>query len=269
MQEFQRLSRRSALILGAASLLATTTAARAAPITIRVGATPGPLAEALEAAKSVALKHGLDIQVIEFSDYVIPNAALDAGEIEANAFQNQPYLDNQIRDRGYKIVGVAPIVNSRLGVYSRKYKDWAAVPEGGTIAIQNDPTNGGRTLLLLRDKGAISLKDGVGYKPTVADIIGNPKNLRFIEVEAAQTPRSLDDVDAAAVNANYAVTAGLDPTKEALLLEELKPQYTNLIAVRAEDKDKPWVPLLVAAYRSPEVKAYVLDKFKGAYVPTW
>ena len=103
----------------------------------------------------------------------------------------------------------------------------------------------------------------------MADITANPKQLRFLEVDAAQTPRSLDDVDAAAVNANYAVTAGLDPTKQALLLEELKPQYTNLIAVRTADKDQPWVPILAEAYRSPEVRAFVLDKYKGAYVPTW
>ncbi|CAM5772885.1 metal ABC transporter substrate-binding protein [Labrys miyagiensis] len=269
MQAFPAVSRRTLLLLGAGSLLAPATAARAAPISIRVGATPGPLAETLEAARPVAARQGLDIQVVEFSDYVIPNAALDAGEIEANAFQNQPYLDNQVRDRGYKIVGVGQIVNSRLGVYSRKYKDWASVPDGATIAIQNDPTNGGRTLLLLRDKGVITLKADVGYKPTVADVVDNPRHLRFIEVEAAQTPRSLDDVDAAAVNANYAVTAGLDPTREAILIEDLKPQYTNLIAVRASDRDKPWVAQLVAAYRSPEVKAFVLDKYKGAYVPTW
>ncbi|MDZ5453951.1 MetQ/NlpA family ABC transporter substrate-binding protein [Labrys sp. ZIDIC5] len=263
------LTRRSVLALAAASLFAAPAAALASSTRIRIGATPGPMAETLEAAKPVAAKLGLDIEVIEFSDYVVPNAALDAGEIEANAFQNQPYLDNQIADRGYKIVGIAPIINSRLGVYSRRHKAWSEVPDGATIAIQNDPTNGGRTLLLLRDKGVISLRDGVGYKPIVADITANPKQLHFLEVDAAQTPRSLDDVDAAAVNANYAVTAGLDPTKQALILEELKPQYTNLIAVRTTDKDKPWVPLLAQSYRSPEVRDFVLAKYKGAYVPTW
>ena len=266
---FPALTRRSVLTLAAASLLAAPAAALASSTRIRVGATPGPMAETLEAAKPVAAKRGLEIEVIEFSDYVVPNAALDAGEIQANAFQNQPYLDNQIADRGYKIVGIAPIINSRLGVYSRRHKAWNEVPDGATIAIQNDPTNGGRSLLLLQDKGVIKLKEGVGFKPTPLDIVENPKKLKFIELEAAQTPRALDDVDAAAINTNYAVSAGLDPVKDPILREEAKGPYVNIIAVRAVDKDKPWVKTLVEAYQSPEVKAFILEKFKGSVLPSW
>ncbi|WP_454684169.1 MetQ/NlpA family ABC transporter substrate-binding protein [Ancylobacter moscoviensis] len=237
--------------------------------TIRVAVTPGPHAQILEAVKPVAAAKGLDIEILEFSDYVVPNQALDAGEIEANSFQNQPYLDNQKADRGYRIEPVAPTVNFPLGVYSRKWKSWDEVPEGASIAIQNDPTNGGRSLLLLQDKGVIRLKDGVGFKPTVIDIVENPKKLRFVELEAAQTPRALDDVDAAAINTNYAVSAGLDPVKDPILKEDAKGPYVNLIAVRAVDKDKPWVKTLVDSYRSPEVKAFVLETFKGSVLPSW
>jgi D-methionine transport system substrate-binding protein len=253
------------LILAAAIAAALT--AQAAE-RVRIGATPGPHAQILEAVKPVAAQHGIDLQVIEFSDYVIPNEALSAGELEANSFQHQPYLDNQKADRGYKIESVAQTVNFPMGLYSRRHKSWDAIPDGGTIAIQNDPTNGGRTLLLLQDKGVIGLKEGVGFKPSVADIVKNPKKLRFIEVDAAQTPRSLDDVDAAAVNTNYAEPAGLKPT-DAILREEPKGPYANVIAVRSVDKDKPWVKALVESYRSPEVKAYIEKTYKGAVLTSW
>lgn len=243
-------------------------AAAAQETTIKIGATPGPHAQILEVVKPIAAKKGLKIEIIEFSDYVVPNAALDAGELQANSFQNQPFLDNQKADRGYKLETVALTVNFPLGIYSKRHKSWAAVPDGGTIAIQNDPTNGGRSLLLLQDKGVIKLKDNVGFKPTVADIVANPKKLKFIEVEAAQTPRALDDVDAAAVNTNYATQAGLTQ-KDAILREDAKGPYVNLIAVRSADKDKPWVKTLIESYHSPEVKAFVETQFKGAVLPSW
>ena len=243
--------------------------AAAAAETIKIGVTPGPHAQILEAVKPIAAKGGLDIQLIEFSDYVVPNAALDAGDIQANSFQNQPYLDNQKADRGYKIESVGLTVNFPIGVYSKKHKAWADIPDGGKVSIPNDPTNGGRVLLLLRDKGVIKLKDGVGFKPSVVDITENPKKLRFVEVDAAQAPRALDDVDAAAINTNYATQAGLDPVKDPILREDPKGPYVNLIAVRSTDKDKPWVKTLVDSYRSPEVKEFVLTKFKGAVLPSW
>lgn len=257
----------SRTLLGALALLAATGAASAE--TIRIAATPGPHAQILEAVKPVAAAKGLDIKILEFSDYVVPNQALDAGEIEANSFQNLPYLDNQKKDRGYRIEQVALTVNFPLGVYSKKWKSWDDVPAGATIAIQNDPTNGGRSLLLLQDKGVIKLKEGVGFQPTPLDIVENPKKLKFIELEAAQTPRALDDVDAAAINTNYAVSAGLDPVKDPILREEAKGPYVNLIAVRAVDKDKPWVKTLMESYHSPEVKAFIAETFKGSVLPSW
>jgi D-methionine transport system substrate-binding protein len=260
------LNRRILLALPFA--LAATTALAQAPQTVRIAATPGPHAQILEAVKPVAARAGLDLKIIEFSDYVVPNTALAAGEIEANSFQNQPYLDNQKADRGFKITSVGQTVNFPLGIYSKRHRSWDQVPNGARIAIQNDPTNGGRSLLLLQDKGVIKLKDGVGFKPTVADIVENPKRLRFVEIDAAQTPRSLDDVDAAAVNTNYATPAGLKPS-DAILREDPKGPYVNLIAVRETDRDKPWVKALVEAYRSPEVKAFIEKTFGGAVLASW
>lgn len=255
------------ILLSLALALAALPAAAQTQV-VRIGATPGPHAQILEAVRPVAAKAGLDLKIVEFSDYVVPNTALQAGEIEANSFQNQPYLDNQKADRGFKLVTVAQTVNFPLGIYSKRHKSWDQVPNGAQIAIQNDPTNGGRSLLLLQDKGVIKLKPNVGFKPTVADIVENPKRLRFIEIDAAQTPRSLDDVDAAAVNTNYATPAGLKPG-DAILREDPKGPYVNILVVREQDKDKPWVKALVDAYRSPETKAFVEKTFGGSVLASW
>ncbi len=268
-----RVDRRSfaagLLASGALAVTALGASAQTAPLkTLRIGVTPGPHAQILEAVKPIAAQKGLDIKIIEFSDYVVPNQALSAGEIEANSFQNQPYLDNQKKDRGFDIVGIGLTVNFPLGIYSQKYKSWADVPDGSTIAIQNDPTNGGRTLLLLRDKGVVKLRDGAGFRPTVLDIVENPKKLKFVEVDAAQTARSLPDVAAAAINTNYAVEAKIDPAS-AILREDPKGPYVNLIAVRGKDKDAPWAKALVEAYHAPEVKAFIQDKFKGSVLAGW
>ena len=237
--------------------------------TIKVGVTAGPHAQILEAVKPIAAKNGLDIEIVEFKDYVAPNAALAAGELQANSFQNQPYLDNQTAERGYKIETVALTVNFPVGIYSKKYKSWDAVPQGATVSIPNDPTNRGRFLLLLQDKGVLKLKPGAGFKPGVADIIDNPRGFKIVEVDAAQTARTLDDVDAACINTNYATLAGLDPVKDPILREDPKGPYTNIIAVRSADKDKPWVKTLVQSYQTPEIREFVLTKFKGAVLPSW
>jgi len=251
----------------AASLLAGTGGV-AAQTTIKVGVTAGPPAQIMEAVKAVAAKKGLTIQLVEFTDFIIPNTALDAGEIQANAFQHQPYLDNQKNDRKFKLDSVGQTYTVPLGIYSKKHKAWTEVPAGASIAIPNDPTNGGRALLLLQAKGVIKLKPGVGLKPTPLDIVDNPKRFKIVEIDAAQTSRSLDDVAAAAINTNYAVQAGLDPAKDAILQEDPQGPYVNIIAVRTADKDKPWVKTLVESYRSPEVKAFMAEKFKS-FLPSW
>ncbi|MEH2476288.1 D-methionine transport system substrate-binding protein [Nitrobacteraceae bacterium AZCC 2161] len=255
------------LALSAFAVLALAGTAHAE--TIKVGVTPGPHAQVMEAVKPIAAKKGLDIQIVEFSDYVVPNAALEAGDLQANSFQHQPYLDNQVADRKFKIESVGSTVNFPMGVYSKKYKSWDAIPAGASLSIPNDPTNGGRVLLLLRDKGVLKLKDGVGFKPSIADITENTKKLKIVEIDAAQTPRTLDDVDAAAVNTNYATQAGLDPVKDAILREDPKGPYANVIAVRSADKDKPWVKILVESYQSPEIRDFITTKFKGAVLPAW
>ena len=255
------------LALSAVAALALTGIAQAE--TIKVGVTPGPHAQVLEAAKAVAAKKGLDIQIVEFSDYVVPNTALDTGDLQANSFQHQPYLDNQIADRKFKIVAVGGTINFPMGIYSKKVKTWDEVKTGASIAIPNDPTNGGRVLILLRDKGIIKLKDGVGFKPTLLDITDNPKKLKVVEVDAAQLPRTLPDVDVAGINTNYATQAGLDPVKDAILREDPKGPYANVIAVRIVDKDKPWVKTLVESYQSPEVKEFIEKTFKGSVLATW
>jgi len=249
----------------ALSLLATGALAE----TIKVGVTPGPHAQILEKVKEIAAKDDLDIEILEFTDYVVPNQALNDGELQANSFQHKPYLDNQIADRGYKIVDVAWTVNFPMGVYSKKVKSFDELAEGATIAIPNDPTNGGRALLILADQGHIKLNPDKDLKVGPADVIENPKKFNFIELDAAQLPRSLDDTDASAVNTNYALEAGLNPATDPILKEGAKAPYINLIAVRDADRDAPWVAKLVKAYHSPEVKAFVVEQFKGSVVTAW
>jgi D-methionine transport system substrate-binding protein len=241
----------------------------AAAQTIRVGVTAGPHAQILDKVVPEAKKLGLDVKVVEFTDYVIPNQALANKEVEINSFQHEPYLKNQLAKTNWKLTKVAYTIASPMGFYSKKYKSFDEVPAGATIAIQNDPTNGARSLQLLAARGIIKLRDGAGVTAGTADIVANPKKYRFIELDAAQLPRSLPDVDAAAVNNNYAVQAGLDPVRDSIVKEEGEGPWVNIIAVRDEDKDKPWVATFVKAYQSEPVKQFIAEKFKGAYQAAW
>jgi D-methionine transport system substrate-binding protein len=236
---------------------------------IRVGVSAGPHAEVLDVVKKVAAERGLEIKVVEFTDYVFPNQALANKDLEANSFQHEPYLKNQIAKTGWKLVKVAYTVASPMGFYSKKYESFADVPEGATIAIPNDPTNGARSLQILASNGVIKLRDPTSVTAGIVDISDNPKKLKFVEIDAAQLPRSLPDVDAASINNNYAVQAVLDPVRDTLLKEPLESPWVNIIAVREEDKDKPWVKQFVDAYHSDEVKQFILTRFKGAYGPSW
>lgn len=253
----------------AVSLIALAFAGAAHAETIRVGVTAGPHAEILDVVKKVAAERGLDIKPIEFTDYVVPNQALAQKELEANSFQHEPYLKAQVAKTGWKIVKVANTIASPQGVYSVKVKALADLKQGATVAIANDPSNGARGLQILALHGLIKLKEGVGATATVADIIDNPKKLKFVELDAAQLPRSLQDVDLVSINNNYAVQAGLDPSKDALVRESVEGPWVNIIAVREEDKDKPWVKQLIDAYHSDPVKQFVETRFKGTYIPAW
>ncbi|KAG0163699.1 hypothetical protein DFQ30_011148 [Apophysomyces sp. BC1015] len=242
-----------------------------APV-LRVGTIGGPDAQIWAEVTKVAAKNGLKIKVVEFNDYVQPNAALDAGDLDANGFQHQPFLDSQVKQRGYKIVSVGLTYISPMGFYSKKYKSLKDLPEGAKVGIQNDPSNGNRALLLLQKYGIIQLKAGAGVggvNATPLDVIENPKKIKLIELDAAQLPRSLDDLAAVSINTNYAVSAGFSPIKDAIAIEDLKGPYANLIAVRAQDKDKPWVKKLVAAYESDDIRKFLETQFKGAILPAF
>lgn len=252
-----------------AASLAALFAGSALAETIKVGVTPAEHAQIMEQVKKVAATKGLDIEILEFSDYVVPNQALADGELQANSFQHQPYLDNQIADRKFGIVSVGTTITTPMGVYSKKVKSLDELKDGATVGIPNDPTNGGRALLVLASKGVLKVNEAVGLKVTPADITENPKNIQIVELDAAQLPRSLDDTDASVINTNYATAAGLNPKKDAIAIESEKSPYANVIAVRTEDKDKPLVKTLVESYHSPEVKAFILEKYNGTVIPSW
>lgn len=252
----------SALALAVAATLSSPLLAQDKPI--KVGVTAGPHAQIFEQVKKIAEKDGLKIQIVEFSDYVQPNAALAAGDLDANSYQHKPYLDQQVKDRGYKLVSAGYTVNYPIGLYSKKVKTLAELKQGAKFGIPNDPTNGGRVLLVLQDKGLIKLRPEAGLKATPLDVIDNPKKLKFVELDAAQLARSLDDLDAAAINTNFALSAGLNPAKDAIAQESAKSPYVNVIVVREQDKDKAWVAKLVKAYHSEEIRKYIQTEFKGA-----
>ncbi len=255
-----------ATALAAVTLLPTMAQAQD---TIRIAVTAGPHAQIAEVARKVAERDGLVLKLVEFQDYIQPNAALDAGDVEANSYQHLPFLESQIKARGYKISAVGNTVTFPMGFYSKRVKSIADLAAGAKVGIQNDPSNSGRALQLLQKYGVIKLKPTAGVSATVADVIENPKKLQIIQVEAAQLPRSLDDLDAAAINTNFAVQAGLVPTRDAIAIEDPKNPYANLLAVRTADKDKPWVAKLVKAFQSPEVKKFVEANFAGSMVPAF
>ncbi len=237
---------------------------------IKLGVMGGDEEEIAEVAQKVAAKEGLEIKIVTFSDYTIPNEALENGDLDANAFQHKPYLDAQIAARGYHIVPIGFTIVEPIAFYSSKHKTFDELPEGAQIGIPNDPSNGGRALNLLAAHGLIKLKDGVGLNPTVLDITGNPKKVTIKEVDAAQIAKYLPDLDGAIINTNYAIGAGLTPAKDALIQESrTNNPYGNFIAVREADKDKPVFKKLVAAYQSKEVADFLQEKFKGAILPAW
>ncbi|MFX1671193.1 MetQ/NlpA family ABC transporter substrate-binding protein [Paraburkholderia sp. A2WS-5] len=270
----QRRNLIKALLAGfaAATTLTASFGTHADDKVIKVGTVSGPDAQVWAVVQKVARREGLNVKVIEFNDYVQPNAALDSGDLDANSFQTGPYLDGQVKQRGYKLVNVGLTYISPIGVYSKKLKSLNELPQGAKVAVPNDPSNENRALLLLQNKGVIKLRAGAGTNgnnATPLDVAENPKKVKLVELDAAQLPRALGDVDAAVINTNYALAAGLQPTKDAIALEDTHSPYANLIAVRAQDKDKPWVKKLVAAYQSEDVRQFIKSEFKGSMIPSF
>lgn len=244
--------------------------AKKGEVTIKVGATAGPHAEVVEAAAKEAAKSGLKVKVVEFSDYVIPNKALADGAIDLNSYQHEPFLDSFNKNNKTDLVPIGRAILMRMGIYSDKVKNVKDLKEGAIVAIPNDPTNGGRGLMLLERSGVIKLAPGKGMKATPKDIVENPKKLKIKELEAAQLPRSLRDVDAAVITMNYVMSAGLDVKKQNIFLEPKdEPLAIMVIAARKKDQDKAEYKQFVKAYQSESVKTFIAEKFKGTIEPAF
>jgi D-methionine transport system substrate-binding protein len=234
---------------------------------IKVGATPVPHAEILEQVKPLLEKKGYTLEIVEFTDYVTPNTSLADGQLDANFFQHIPYLTEFNKEKNLNLTYTAKVHIEPMGIYSNKVKNLADLPDGATVVIPNDATNGARALRVLENAGLIKVKDG--DLVSKLDITENRKNLVIEELEAAMLPRQLDSVDAAVINANYALEAGLTPAKDALALESIDSPYANVLAVKAEDKDKPYIKALSEALNSPEIKKFIQEKYNGSVVPAF
>ncbi|MEU4152090.1 MetQ/NlpA family ABC transporter substrate-binding protein [Streptomyces sp. NPDC026659] len=234
-----------------------------------VGATPVPAGEVLGYINDhLAAKAGLKLQVKEFTDYVLPNTALQEGSLDANLYQNKPFLDDFNKSKGTDLVPVVDAYLPPMGIYSKKVEDVTKLPDGATVGVPNDLTNEARALKLLAASGVIELKKGAGAQASPADVVKNPRHLKFQEMEAAQLPRSLDDMAAAVINNNFAQDAGLSPTKDSIYLESAKNNpYANLLAVKRGSEKDPRVKKLAELLTSPEVKKFIEDKYQGSVLP--
>ena len=237
---------------------------------LKVGVMAGPEADVMKVAINIAERnHDIAVKLVEFSDYVSPNVALSDGSIDVNAFQHRPYLDSMVKDRGFKLKAVGNTFIYPVAAYSKKINDISELSDGAKIAIPNDPSNGGRTLILLHQRGFIKLRDVTNLEATPRDIVENPHKFEFLELDAAQLPRSLDDVDIAFINNTYAVPAGYIPARDALILEGQDSPYVNIIATREDNKDDPRVKALVESYQTDEVEAKAAELFKGSAIAGW
>ena len=238
---------------------------------IVIGASPSPHADILKVAKKELKKEGYELEIKEYSDYVQPNTALESGDLDANYFQHKPYLDDFNKQKKTHLVSAGTIHYEPFGIFPGKTKTLKALKNGATVAVPNDTTNEARALLLLQDQGLIKLKDGAGLTATKKDIVENKKDLAIKEIEAAQIPRSLKDVDIAVVNGNYALEAGLKVNKDALATEDADSigakTYGNVVAVKKGNEKTDATKALIKALKSDTVKKYINDKYDGAVVP--
>ncbi len=234
-----------------------------------VAATAVPHAEILEVVKPILEKEGVKLDVRVFNDYVQPNDQLVQKQVDANYFQTEPYLDAYNRDRKTGLVTVVGVHIEPFGAYSRRVKSLAELPDGADVVIPNDPSNNSRALILLDKAGVIKLKDPTNSLSTQRDIVDNPKQLKFRELDSAMLPRVLDQVDLALINTNYALDAGLDPTRDALAIESKDSPYVNFLVARPDNRDDARVQKLARALTGPEVKAFIEQKYKGAVLPAF
>jgi len=256
-------------LLTALAAAAALTSAAAHAGEISVAATAVPHAELLELVKPALAKEGVELKIKVFTDYVQPNVQVAEGRLDANFFQHQPYLDEFNASRGTQLVSIAGVHVEPFGAYSSKIKKLDELSEGAQVVIPNDATNGGRALLLLQKAGVIKLKADAGITATVKDIAENPKGIKVRELEAATLPRVLAQVDLALINTNYALEAGLNPTKDALAIEGSDSPYVNILVTTSEKKDNADLQKLAKALHTPEVKKFIADKYKGAVVPAF
>jgi D-methionine transport system substrate-binding protein len=236
---------------------------------LTVAATAVPHAEILEFVKPALAKQGVELNIKVFNDYVQPNLVVDQKQADANYFETKPYLDQFNQSRGTHLVTVIGVHVEPLGAYSKKHKTIAELPDGATVALPNEASNEGRALLLLQKAGLVTLKDPANPLATLKDVIANPKHLQFKELEGATLPRILDQVDLALINTNYALDAKLEPTRDALIIEGKDSPYVNFLVARPDNKDDPRIRKLAAALTSPEVKAFIASKYKGAVLPAF
>lgn len=248
---------------------ATETPATDEVVTLKVGASSVPHAVILNNLVDTLKEQGVNLEVVEFSDYVQPNEQLYEKQLDANYFQHVPYLDQFNKDKGYDLVKAAGVHVEPFGVYSNKIKAIEELKDGAKIAIPNDPSNGGRALILLAQHGLIELDESKGVDVTVADITANPREFEIVELEAATLPRVLDEVDIAAINTNYALEADLNPTEDALFIEDKDSPYVNILVTRPDNQNDPAIQKLVEALQSPQTEAFINETYKGAVVPAF
>ena len=236
---------------------------------IKIGATPDPHFKILELIKDDLAAHGVELEIEEFTDYITPNVALAQNDLDANFFQHQPYLDDKVAEEGFELVSIGTVHVEPMALYSETIKDIAEIQDGAEIAIPSDNVNGARALLLLEANGLIEVDKEAGINATERDIVKNPKNLKFTALQAELIPKALRDVDAAVVNGNYAIEAGLNPVKDGLIIEGEESPYANIVAVRKGEENEEKFKTLLKHLQSEKVKKYIEENYDGGVVPAF
>jgi YaeC family lipoprotein len=236
---------------------------------LRIGVSPVPHGEILEQVVAPLEKRGIHVKIVDFNDYIQPNMALASGDLDANFYQHVPFMEQFNRDHGTHFVAVTKVFIAPLSIYAGRTKSLAALPDHATIAIPNDPVNAGRSLLLLQSAGLLKVKTHDIDPPTLQDITGNPKHIQIRELESAQVPRALADVDVAVINTNYALPAGLNPVKDSLFRETPDSPYVNVLAVNSGHQNDPAIRAVAEELNTPAMRQFILDKYKGSIVPAF